>query len=63
MAARRRSVSYKVPRIVVKDYSGPAGLQQLPASASIVDIYRVRIGAIRRGHGDVHLGAHASPGP
>jgi hypothetical protein len=34
-------VSYKVPRTIVKDYSGPAGGRQLPASASIVDLYRV----------------------
>jgi hypothetical protein len=32
-------LSYKMPRIVMKDYSGPAGLQR-PASASIIDVYR-----------------------
>jgi len=34
-------VSYKIPRFIVKDYSGPAGGRQLPASASIVDLYRL----------------------
>ena len=33
-------ITYKVPRIVVKDYSGPAGLQRPSASASVIDIYR-----------------------
>ena len=33
-------LTYKVPRFVVKDYSGPAKLQQLSASASIIDVYR-----------------------
>jgi hypothetical protein len=33
-------VIYKAPRITVKDYSGPAGLQRQPASSSIIDIYR-----------------------
>jgi hypothetical protein len=33
-------VIYKAPRITVKDYSGPAGLQRPPASSSIIDIYR-----------------------
>ena len=33
-------VTYKAPRITVKDYSGPAGLQRPPASSSIIDIYR-----------------------
>jgi hypothetical protein len=33
------SLAYKVPRITVRDYSGPASLQR-PASASLVDIYR-----------------------
>ena len=32
-------VTYKAPRITVKDYSGPGSLQQ-PASSSIIDIYR-----------------------
>jgi hypothetical protein len=32
---------YKVPLIAVKDYSGPASLSQLPASASVIDIYRL----------------------
>jgi hypothetical protein len=40
MAARPSGrVTYRAPRIMVKDYSGPAGLQQ-PASSSIIDIYR-----------------------
>ena len=34
------SLSYKVPRIIVKDYSGPAALQPPPASSSFVDLYR-----------------------
>jgi hypothetical protein len=34
------SLTYKVPRITVKDYSGPAALQQPPASSSLVDVYR-----------------------
>ena len=29
-------VIYKAPRIIVKDYSGPAGLQRQPASSSIM---------------------------
>ncbi|MBR1156134.1 hypothetical protein [Bradyrhizobium sp. JYMT SZCCT0428] len=34
------SLSYKLSRITVKDYSGPASLQQPPASSSFVDVYR-----------------------
>ncbi|MEO6840715.1 MAG: hypothetical protein ABI192_08115 [Bradyrhizobium sp.] len=34
------SVTYKVPRITVKDYSGPASLQRPPASSSFIDVYR-----------------------
>ena len=34
------SITYKAPRITVKDYSGPAGLPQLPASSSIFELYR-----------------------
>ncbi|MBR1235948.1 hypothetical protein [Bradyrhizobium sp. AUGA SZCCT0182] len=34
------SLAYKVPRIIVKDYSGPASLQRLPASSSFADVYR-----------------------
>jgi hypothetical protein len=33
------SLAYKIPRITVKDYSGPARLQQ-PASSSLADVYR-----------------------
>jgi hypothetical protein len=33
-------VTYRVPRISVKDYSGPAGLQRPPASSSFIDVYR-----------------------
>jgi hypothetical protein len=33
-------LAYKVPRITVKDYSGPASLQRPPASSSFADIYR-----------------------
>jgi hypothetical protein len=38
MAAPSMSVTYKVPQITVKDYSGPANLQQLPASSSLLDV-------------------------
>jgi hypothetical protein len=34
------SLTYKVPRITVKDYSGPASLQRRPASSSVIDVYR-----------------------
>lgn len=34
------TLTYKAPRITVKDYSGPAGLPQLPASSSIFELYR-----------------------
>ena len=33
-------VIYKVPRISVKDYSGPAGPLPQPASSSLIDVYR-----------------------
>jgi hypothetical protein len=36
-------LTYKVPRITVKDYSGPASLQRPPASSSFADIYRSAI--------------------
>jgi hypothetical protein len=38
------SLAYKVPRITVKDYSGPASLQQPPASSSFAEIYRFALG-------------------
>lgn len=34
------SLAYKAPRIIVKDYSGPASLQRPPASSSFADVYR-----------------------
>ncbi|MGY3445978.1 hypothetical protein [Bradyrhizobium sp. USDA 4473] len=34
------TLTYKAPRITVRDYSGPAGLPQLPASSSILELYR-----------------------
>jgi hypothetical protein len=34
------NLTYKVPRIAVKDYSGPANLQGPPASSSLIDVYR-----------------------
>ncbi len=34
------NLSYKIPRVTVKDYSGPASLQRPPASASMIDVYR-----------------------
>jgi hypothetical protein len=33
-------LSYKMPRVVVKDYSGPASMPPPPASKSILDAYR-----------------------
>lgn len=33
-------LTYKVPRISVKDYSGPAGLHRPPASAAALELYR-----------------------
>lgn len=33
-------MTYKMPRIAVRDYSGPAGFQGQPASSSAFDIYR-----------------------
>ncbi|MCK1511645.1 hypothetical protein IVB22_03465 [Bradyrhizobium sp. 190] len=36
-------VTYKVPQIIVKDYSGPASLPVRPASASIVEAYRAAL--------------------
>ena len=38
MAAPSMGVTYKVPQITVKDYSGPASLQQPPASSSLLDV-------------------------
>jgi hypothetical protein len=34
------NLTYQVPRITVKYYSGPARLQRLPASSSVIDVYR-----------------------
>jgi hypothetical protein len=34
------NLTYKVPRVTVKDYSGPASLQRPPASSSLIDVYR-----------------------
>jgi hypothetical protein len=34
------SLSYKMPRVVMKDYSGPAGLQRPSATASVIEMYR-----------------------
>jgi hypothetical protein len=34
------SLVYKVPRITVQDYAGPASLRRPPASSSLTDIYR-----------------------
>jgi hypothetical protein len=34
------SLSYKMPRVVMKDYSGPAGLQRPSAPASVIEMYR-----------------------
>jgi len=35
------NVTYKAPRISVRDYSGPASAPRLPASSSLIDLYRV----------------------
>jgi hypothetical protein len=40
MAGPGLNLTYKVPRITLKDYSGPASLQRPPASSSFVDVYR-----------------------
>ncbi|MGY4169790.1 hypothetical protein [Bradyrhizobium sp. USDA 4529] len=40
------SLTYKAPRITVKDYSGPASLPQLPASSSIFELYRSAFGLL-----------------
>ena len=34
------NLAYKVPRITVKDFSGPAGTSRPPASSSFADVYR-----------------------
>jgi len=34
------NITYKIPRLVLKDYSGPTRVQYPPASASIIDAYR-----------------------
>ncbi|WP_065755007.1 hypothetical protein [Bradyrhizobium paxllaeri] len=34
------NLTYKMPRLVMKDYSGPASLQRPQASASVIDVYR-----------------------
>lgn len=36
-------VTYKAPRITVKDYSGPVGPLRQPASSSVIDVYRFAI--------------------
>ncbi|OCK59509.1 hypothetical protein [Bradyrhizobium sp. LMTR 3] len=36
-------VTYKVPRIAAKDFSGPASLPRPPASSSTIDLYRLLI--------------------
>lgn len=33
-------IAYKMPRLSVKDYSGPASLKQHPSSSSVIDLYR-----------------------
>jgi len=37
------NLAYKVPKITVKDFSGPAGLQRPPASSSFADVYRTAL--------------------
>lgn len=36
-------VTYKVPRIAAKDFSGPASLPRPPASSSMIDLYRLLV--------------------
>ena len=36
-------MTYKLPQVAVKDYSGPATLQRSPASASLIDNYRLAL--------------------
>ncbi|QHO76440.1 hypothetical protein ACH79_31305 [Bradyrhizobium sp. CCBAU 051011] len=36
-------VTYKVPRITAKDFSGPANLPRPPATSSVIDLYRLVI--------------------
>jgi hypothetical protein len=38
MATPGVNLTYKVPQITVRDYSGPANLQQPPASSSLMDV-------------------------
>src|SRR5579871_3882364 len=33
-------IAYKLPRLLVKEYFGPASLKQQPASSSVLDLYR-----------------------
>ncbi len=40
MASPGLNLTYKVPRITVKNYSGPASVQRPPASSSFIDVYR-----------------------
>jgi len=37
------NLAYKVPKITVKDFSSPAGLQRPPASSSFADVYRAAL--------------------
>ncbi|MCA6113505.1 hypothetical protein J6524_00980 [Bradyrhizobium sp. WSM 1738] len=39
-AAADWQVTYKVPRIVAKDFSGPASLPRTPAQSTVLDLYR-----------------------
>jgi hypothetical protein len=34
------SITYKIPRLIAKDYSGPVGLPRPLASSSVIDLYR-----------------------
>ena len=51
-------ISYKMPRLEMKDYSGPASLPARPASASIIDAYRSGAGAVCRRLRVFDYGAH-----
>ena len=58
MAARPGvNLTYKAPRITVKNYSGPASLQRPPASASVIDIYRFALEQFAARHGVVDHGS------
>ncbi len=50
------SLSYKMPRVVMKDYSGPAGLQRPSAPASVIEMYRSAFEQFAAVQADVDFG-------